>query len=31
MIYDYIGESYYNQGNVIEAKYYHTRYIQGEV
>jgi len=25
-----MGECYYNQGNVAEAKYYHMRYIQGE-
>jgi len=28
MIYDYLGQCYYNQGYVKEAQYYHTRFIQ---
>jgi tetratricopeptide (TPR) repeat protein len=31
LIYDYLGECYYSQGNMKEAQYYHTRYIQSEI
>ncbi len=30
MIYDFLGQCYYHQGKMKEAKYYHTRYVQSE-
>jgi len=30
MIYDFLGQCYYNQGKMKEAQYFHTRYVQSE-